>query len=71
MTLTIPLADRWLAQAILNCLYCWHRQHGPGVWIVTKEDIDQLEEMTRWLYAQHEDTRRFAFWQRYRIKYRQ
>ncbi len=67
-TLSIPQVDAWLANAVLGCLYDWHRRHGPGPWIVTREDLDQLAEWTRWLYAQHESTRRMAFWERYKVR---
>lgn len=67
-TLSIPQVDAWLANAVLRTLYQWHRQHGPGVWIIKEADLDKLAEWTRWLYSQHESNRRWAFWNRYKVR---
>lgn len=58
VSIALPEPDGWLANAMLNCLRTWHKQHGPGPWIVTSGDIEYLAKWAADLQRQHKDTRR-------------
>ncbi len=58
--MTIPESSGWMANAILDCLRGWQRQHGPGPFVLTTGDIEHLAAYAADLQRLRRETKEWA-----------